>query len=583
MRIQRLEESKQDIQNFIDKFGQDTYDLFIKSKDRLKNNKLSTDITWHTKNTSPEEMNNILSTLQQKVGGNKDLSKTDFSKEQIPGKYNYLGRMGGYDVYEPLDYISSMALGVNTGWCTTGRYGHYGDQNFTPSESHAKEHFDAYTDGGYRLIYLLDPKTHYGEIAIAVYPRTLPVPDDQKFVRSGDKIISFNKTNFEIFNAQDDNDYSLLDSVPESLKEKLGLVIDAEELSDFSKATQINPNEVEDITLLSVEEAKQLPESILDCGNMWWLRSPGGSPYYAVCVGGNGSIRKYGLYVDYDGATVRPSLKISNLDSSNFEIGDVVKCFNIPWYYIGNDMILSVIPITSMEYNKDGKKGNEYEGSDIQKYLQNWLQEQMSKNESLKRGNKMTFEDYKKNRKARLQRLSEALDNLPELTDGKAHIEVDAVTGGAKEEAEDRKKQVKDSFKDKNKETREFIKKQDKDREVDKEEKSENRLMLDESLFNEEVVEKKFNESLYSDAIDVVYDLVDRAKGWIDDGSDKDEAIQQAIDDGLIYSDDIFALARYFGGIDDSTLIDSFYESLYELMYEKLGDYGRENEEEDEE
>ena len=211
----------------------------------------------------------------------------------------------------------------------------------------------------------------------------------------------------------------------------------------------------------------------------------------------------------------------------------------------------------------------------------------------------MTFEDYKKNRKERLQRLSEALDNLPELTDDKAHIEVDAVTGGAKAESEERKKQVKDSFKDKNKETREFIQKQDKDREVDKEEKSENRLMLDESLFEDYGIPKeikvkateslnkkcgkKLNESLYSDAIDVVYDLVDRAKGWIDEGDDKDEAIQHAIDDGLIYSDDIFALARYFGGIDDSTLIDSFYESLYELMYEKLGDYGRDDEEEENE
>ena len=94
---------------------------------------------------------------------------------------------------------------------------------------------------------------------------------------------------------------------------------------------------------------------------------------------------------------------------------------------------------------------------------------------------------------------------------------------------------------------------------------------------------KKLNESLYSDAIDVVYDLVDRAKSWIDDGDDKDEAISHAIDDGLIYSDDIFALARYFGGIDDSTLIESFYESLYELMYEKLGDYGQEEEEDEDE
>ena len=57
-------ESKQDIDNFIEKFGQDTYDLFIKSKDRLKNNNLSVDLTWHTKNTTPEEMKNMLNSLQ---------------------------------------------------------------------------------------------------------------------------------------------------------------------------------------------------------------------------------------------------------------------------------------------------------------------------------------------------------------------------------------------------------------------------------------------------------------------------------------------------------------------------------------
>lgn len=585
MRIQRLEESKQDIQNFIDKFGQDTYDLFMKSKDRLKNNKLSTDITWHTKNTSPEEMDNILSTLQQKVGGNKDLSKTDFSKEQIPGKYNYLGRYGEYDVYEPLDYLSSMALGVNTGWCTTGRYGHYGEPNFKPSEEDARRHFNDYISKGIRLIYLLDPKTHYGEFAFAIYPRVLEV-DEIEQTADGQRI-HLTGVNFEIFDSEDLEAYWFLYDygIPEKLISDIGLVIESEQVLDKDELPQIDPRYVVDIGLLSADQVKHFDKSILKFNHYWWVIPDDNLNCY---VSEDGTLSGFEPEKRYNrNATLRPYIKVSRMDFDDQENFAVV--FGYVWEYIGGgkwllygDDFRSQWGLSNVNFNGEGKHIVEYTIVNIQKFLQKWLQEQMSKNESLKRGNKMTVEEYKKNRKARLQRLSEALDNLPELTDGKAHIQVDAVTGGAKAEAEDRKKQVKDSFKDKNKETREFIKKQDKDREVDKEEKSENRLMLDESLFNEEVVEKKLNESLYSDAIDVVYDLVDRAKGWIDDGSDKDEAIQQAIDDGLIYSDDIFALARYFGGIDDSTLIESFYESLYELMYEKLGDYGQEEDEEEE-
>ena len=235
----RLLETKEDKEAFINKFGQDIYDLFIKSKDRLKNNKISTDITWHTKNTSVEEMKNILFALQQKMG-NKDMSKVDFSQKQIPGKYNYLGNYNGYEVYEPLDYISSMALGVNTGWCTTGRYTHYGDPNFTPSEEDAKHHFNHYTSQGIRLIYFLDPKTMYGEIAIAIYPKILYANEE---VFSADKIIYLKKTNFEIFNAEDSSDYALLEEIPQELQDKLGLVVEYETIFDPAESTTIFEND----------------------------------------------------------------------------------------------------------------------------------------------------------------------------------------------------------------------------------------------------------------------------------------------------------------------------------------------------
>ena len=62
-----LNESKADQQKFIDKFGEDVFDLFNKSKDRLKNADVSTDILYHVKNTSPEDMKNILNNLRAQV------------------------------------------------------------------------------------------------------------------------------------------------------------------------------------------------------------------------------------------------------------------------------------------------------------------------------------------------------------------------------------------------------------------------------------------------------------------------------------------------------------------------------------
>lgn len=190
--LEKLNEAKEDIQKFVDKFGQDIYDWFIKSKDRLKNNKISTDILYHVKNTSIEDMQNILHNLQAKTATG-DLTK-------IQGKYNYIGEKDGYKIYQPLDALASMNLGTGSGWCTTGRYGHYGDTNFKPSLRDAEKHWDKYTSNGIKFYYLLDATTMLAKYAIAVYPRTLKV----------DKVISdyyVEQTNFEIYNAEDKIDY----------------------------------------------------------------------------------------------------------------------------------------------------------------------------------------------------------------------------------------------------------------------------------------------------------------------------------------------------------------------------------------
>jgi hypothetical protein len=201
-----LIETKQDIENFISKFGQETYDLFNKSRDRLKNNGYSTDLIYYTKNVSKEELDDILSKLQRKLKINKD--ESNVSKEGIRGKYNYLGEKDGYKVYQPLDYLASVDLGYMSGWCTTGRYGHTGKRDCKPSETEAKKHFEDYTSKGIELYYFLDSKTMEGKYAIAKYPKVLKV---NKFINESTYIL---ETNFELYNQADELDYNALNKIP---------------------------------------------------------------------------------------------------------------------------------------------------------------------------------------------------------------------------------------------------------------------------------------------------------------------------------------------------------------------------------
>ena len=201
-----LAESKADQQKFIDKFGKDIFDLFNKSKDRLKNAGISTDILYHVKNTSPEDMKNILNNLRAKVVRNGD----DVDLTKIQGKYNYLGSKDGYDVYEPLDVIASMSLGVGTGWCTTGRYGHAGDLNFKPSYEDAKEHWDDYVSNGTRFFYFL--KNGIGKWALAL------TPYESKYVGMfADMNTYIDRCNFELYNQEDTLDYDGLSKIPYDL------------------------------------------------------------------------------------------------------------------------------------------------------------------------------------------------------------------------------------------------------------------------------------------------------------------------------------------------------------------------------
>lgn len=207
-----LNEAKVDIERFINKFGEDTYDLFKKSTQRLKNKGISTDILYHVKHTDKKDLDTILYNLQ-----NRTITKAG-SLTELAGDYEYLGEDKGYKVYKINDVIASINLGAGTGWCISGRYGHYGEKNYTPAKEEAEKHWDEYTSRGIQFYFFIGTNS---KVALALYPKVLTVnrklPDNSAYVES---------TNIEIYNEQDRLDYSLFDKLPiDLIKEELVLKI----------------------------------------------------------------------------------------------------------------------------------------------------------------------------------------------------------------------------------------------------------------------------------------------------------------------------------------------------------------------
>ena len=151
-----VNESKEDKQAFIDKFGQEDYDKFLKMKDRLKNNKVSVDIVYHTAHTSKEEMDKLLSDIENKVV--KDDATGD-KKMNVVKAYED----DKWIIYDVKDWETAMNLGDGTGWCITGRY----KTNGEVKPSQAEHYFNEYLDGYYTMyLFVMDKSTGKAEYCI---------------------------------------------------------------------------------------------------------------------------------------------------------------------------------------------------------------------------------------------------------------------------------------------------------------------------------------------------------------------------------------------------------------------------------
>ena len=136
--------------------------------------------------------------------------------------------------------------------------------------------------------------------------------------------------------------------------------------------------DIQEITLLSIEETKEyLTREQLATVSWWWLRSPGSSPYDAACVGSDGGVNAFGNFVYYCDNGVRPALRIANLDSSNLSKGDIIKVGGESWTIISDNLALCDRIVEYSAFRADWKApdANVYEKSDVKKELDKWALE----------------------------------------------------------------------------------------------------------------------------------------------------------------------------------------------------------------
>lgn len=311
-----LRESKADIQSFTDKFGDDTYAEFRKSSQRLKNAGMSADMLTYVRDEtmSKDKLDKILFNLANHI----KTVKSDMSK--IGGEYKYLGSAKGYDVYQPLDAESSMNLGVGSGWCTTGRYGHYGEENFKPSLDDAEKHWIDYTSKGVKFYYFLqDGKGMY---ALAVYPDIFTV---NRWI-TYDYFVKH--TNIEIYDASDNLDYEdlyklPLDLVPEKIvldvpelgKDASGKLVLSKDGRTLLKAADSITDAVIPNTVTSIGD-----KAFMKCRNLQSVNIPNG----VTSIGENA----FSYCVSLQSVTIPDS--VTSIGEGAFSICSSLKSVTIP-------------------------------------------------------------------------------------------------------------------------------------------------------------------------------------------------------------------------------------------------------------
>lgn len=128
--------------------------------------------------------------------------------------------------------------------------------------------------------------------------------------------------------------------------------------------------DVTGITLLSIDEYGKMIDVIPPIHEFWWLRSPGLLHDDAANVDISGAVSRLGRNVRRSDYCVRPALILD----SNLEIGDKFKLKNFVWTVISERYAICNTVIGQHCFREDWKAedANDYEKSDVKKYLERW-------------------------------------------------------------------------------------------------------------------------------------------------------------------------------------------------------------------
>lgn len=107
-------------------------------------------------------------------------------------------------------------------------------------------------------------------------------------------------------------------------------------------------------------------------------------------------------------------------------------------------------------------------------------------------------------------------------------------------------------------------------KEIDRQDKKINKLLKRESLSK-----KRMNEGYFNSYDEVIADIADRAKSYVEENPDWDmtDCIFTAIDDGLIYTDDQWIVLRELGDKDPIELLSDYaWERFYNDVMVEMGE-----------
>ena len=133
----------------------------------------------------------------------------------------------------------------------------------------------------------------------------------------------------------------------------------------------IPEDKVKGVSLLSVEEADNLPDSIRNIGCDYWLRTAGRDDDTAAFVDLNGYVYDGGDYINACEYGVRPVLSVDNI-----EPGKSFEGFGYSWTKMDNGKLLCDSVIA---YKNFDSVSNNWETSAIKVWTENWLDKQLTK------------------------------------------------------------------------------------------------------------------------------------------------------------------------------------------------------------